>query len=132
MKRIFTDEQVHAGDVIPDWYGISYYDYTKNTAVCYLFGLHLLVRWGNSLYWWLVWKRPSRRENDLEQAYNLGQEHGGLEGYTRGYGVGYKAGRESTLAEHGVIEGVSVHSASIHRPGSRPGTVAFFAEVDDE
>lgn len=148
MRKLITDRQVCAGDTIPNWYGISYYDYAKNTAVCYPFGVHLLVRWGHSLYWWLVWKRPSRRENDIQ--------HAGLEGYTRGqnYGFdsGYKAGFEHAraAAEESYRKGyrrggqvardyilaemddtVVVHRAAVG-VGVKPGTVVFYAEPGEE
>lgn len=99
MRKLFLDIQIYQGDAIPHWYGVAYYDFARDTAVCYPFGVHLLVRWARSVYWWLVWKRPSRVESELMKAYKYGREYANDEAYEAGYRQGLQDGREASLEQ---------------------------------
>ncbi len=89
MKKTIPDFES-----IPQWYGVAYYDHLMRWSICYPFGVHLLVRWAHSLYWWLVWKRPQAWECELLEAANKARKQASEAAYDAGFATGKRVGIE--------------------------------------
>ena len=73
------------GERIPRGYGIAYYDYVKNEAVCYLIPFNLLINFLRKIYWRIISPSFPKWEEELYKSYG------------RGYARGVKDTREHLL-----------------------------------
>ena len=69
--------EVPEGGYIPNWYGIAYRDFDRDTKVAYPLFLHLLVRWVRDFKFWLMSvARPGYRERVEHAAWARGRRAG--------------------------------------------------------
>lgn len=80
-------KQIKAGERMPKFYGLAYWDYNMDIAICYPIPLNLFSRWLYDLTFWL--KNPSYK--DRRYKYDTI--------FHKGYNKGYWAGREAGGAE---------------------------------
>lgn len=65
---------VTPGEQMPTGYAPAYRDWMRDVAVCYPIGLHLLVRWTRSAYYWLVlvgWTGQMRPVEPVDESPNF-------------------------------------------------------------
>jgi len=60
------------GMELPRWYAVAWHDYSRNVAVCYPIGIHLLVGWPRLVWKWLRFRSVPTRWDTLRQAYEAG------------------------------------------------------------
>lgn len=61
-----------AGEQVPRWYRVAYWDVPYQETVCCPVGLHLLVRLCRRLWEWSYAYRPSWMESLLSEAWHRG------------------------------------------------------------
>ncbi len=75
-KEFNLMKQAIPGERIPMWYGVAWVEPIWSKAVCYPFGIHLLVRWAKLLYYSLMAPRRTWWEEKLHDARQQGFEAG--------------------------------------------------------
>lgn len=76
LRWACTKEFIEAGGTLPKGYRIAYWDVTRNWAVAYPIGLHLIVRGFHAAHMWTFRWRPNKWDRLLrthrEQGYSVG------------------------------------------------------------
>lgn len=84
-----TMRQVKEGEMIPFGYGIAYYEYAWNSAVCYPIPFNFIARWVRRILFQL--KNPG--PDGLDKKYNEGYSAG----HDKGFNRGFEAGRQHEI-----------------------------------
>ena len=81
-RRVRLWQVVQAGERLPWWMGLAYWEWQRPVAVCCVMPCHLLLRWGRDLYVWLkATHRPDWWASELEAARQTGYEEGRHDGH---------------------------------------------------
>ena len=81
-KLYVTGQEVHAGAMLPRFWGVAYWRDYDDIAVCYPVPINLLVGWSRKAYVWMRHVRPSKVELSVRK------------GWEAGYRNGYRKGRQ--------------------------------------
>lgn len=74
---IFKVKEIREGELIPDYYGISYHEQARRVAICHIIPLNIIMRACRELL--MRFKQgffKSRYEQDIQRAYRSGRVDG--------------------------------------------------------
>jgi hypothetical protein len=101
MARLLSSAQARAGERLPWWQAIAYWDFDRQVAVAFPLGLHFIVRCCRTFWFWMhacTWPE-SKWDAGWFKAKELGRKQGFDEGFEEGYRAAFKDIRAYDLQE---------------------------------